>query len=133
MPPTYLSRQDQAVRLMADPANKVRGMASQQQIDIATSTSEVALRTGVLYQFPSSGSPTNYTSGYGLEVLSAGSGSAPVLRAGVLTWVSPSGGTKTVVGLCFFDTSGNLRVAMTGTGWVLYDTSGNVTSTLASY
>lgn len=134
MPPTIPARAGQMAKQMATPANQGRALASQQQIDIATDSGQVAFRTGQLQQYPpASGSPTNYTSGYGFEVLSAGLGSAPVLRAGVLSWTSPSGGTVTVTGLFFFDTTGNLRVAMTDAGWVLYTTSGSVSSTIASY
>lgn len=123
MPPVYLSKNDQAMRQMAQPANGFRALVSQQQNDFATPSAQIAMRTGVLFQYPQSGA--NYTSGYGQEVLSAGSGSAPVLRLGVLTWVSPSGGTQTVTGLCFFDASGNLRTVWGPTGVLSYDTSGN--------
>jgi hypothetical protein len=126
MPPTVLPRDQQILRHQAAVANTVRALVSQQQQDFATNDGQIAFRTGVLQQYPSSGSPTNYTSGYGLEVLSDGLGTAPVARAGVISWTSPGGGTKTVVGLAFFDNTGLLRVLWSSAGAQVFDTSGNL-------
>lgn len=106
MPPIIPPRKEQAAQALAQGARGVRAAASQQQINIANASGLVVFATGILFQ---QGTSTNYTSGYGAEIPSNGSGSVPIKRAGELTWVSPTLGTQTIVGEAWFDSSGRVN------------------------
>lgn len=106
MPRVILGRDARFFETVGGIAGSVRGTTTQQDINIATPTAQVAFRTGQLQQYPpAAGNPTNYTSGYGWEILSGGMGSAPIERGGVITWVSPNGGTQTITGRVYFGVS----------------------------
>lgn len=132
MPPIIPPRAERFFQSLGGTANGLRGISTQQQIDIATSDGLVVFRTGQLQQYPPAiTSPTNYTSGYGWEILRYGSApSIPVVRGGYLTWVSSHGGTQAVEGMAYLDGGGIARVIMgvagLSAGWQVFDTSGNL-------
>lgn len=131
MPPTLAAGAQQFFAQVAANANGVRALAGQPDLVIADASGQSALRTGQLQKFPLTGG--NYTCGYGLCVLSEGSGSAPVFRAGIITWTSPAGGTVTIMGLVALDSDGLVRAVWDAAGLRTYDTSGNVTATVFGY
>lgn len=125
MPPIIPPRREQAMQAFALGATGVRAMATQSQQNISTPTGQVAWASGILHQYPpAAGSPTNYTSGYGWEILENGSGSLPVIRGGVINWVSPAG-TVEIPGLVLFDSDGLVRNTITISGWSSFDSNGN--------
>lgn len=131
MPPTLPAAKHRMFAAIGSSMNQQQAMATQQQNDWATSDGQVVMRTGVLFQYPTSG--TNYSSGVGQEVLQDGSGGPPVMRMGQITWTSPSGGTVTIYGQAFMDSNGLVRAVLDDHGLRTYDTSGNLATTIFSY
>lgn len=119
------------MKQLGNSMNQQQALATQQQNDFSSATGQVVMRTGLLQQYPASGS--NYTSGVGQEILQDGSGSAPAMRMGQIIWTSPSGGTVTIYGQVFCDSNGLVRAVLDDHGLRTYDTSGNVVTSIFSY
>lgn len=128
MPPIIPSRRDQMMQALAFGANGVRAMATQQQQNISTPSGQVVYSTGILYQ---QGTSTNYTTGYGWEIPSNGLGSAPAMRAGFLTWVSPAG-TQLIAGIATFGGDGSVSATLDENGLRFWNANGEVLSSFTT-
>lgn len=113
MPPTIPAGSHRLLKQIAGTMNQSQALATQQQNDWATSDGQVVMRTGVLFQYPASGSV--YTSGVGMEILSDGSGSAPTLRLGIINWTNGAS-SGTILGAVLCNPDGTFQTLWDGSG-----------------
>ncbi|HLI61422.1 MAG TPA: hypothetical protein VKV21_17325, partial [Solirubrobacteraceae bacterium] len=108
---------------LASGLNTATALASQQQQQVTSHGGQVTLNTGVLGQYPpASDSPTNFTYGWGMELLSAGMGSAPVMRLGSVTWALTTATTTTLAQAAAAGASTIETAASIAAGsWILID------------
>lgn len=131
MPQVLPNPDDRLVAMLARTANTARALATQPNLTFADAAGQLAVSTGRLQQYPATG--TNYTTGYGIEVPSAGAGSAPAFRIGLIAWTSPAGGARSVAGIVACDPSGYVRAVWDNAGLTTYDTTGALVATIFSY